>query len=235
MVLARLATWLDSRLAMPYELGYNAKQDRAGHPSTIRQVAEPGLGGKGKRMQAEEQTRSQTKSIVRELVETIVFTLLIYVLIRTLLFENYRVLGHSMDPTLENDQFLVVNKMGYRLSDPERGDIVVFRDPRTDERKLIKRIVGLPGEVLEIQDGQVLINDRRLDEGYIATNGRYSQSSLLIPEDEYFVLGDNRNNSSDSHNWGTMPRDGIIGKAWVSYWPPRLWGAIPHENYGSEP
>ncbi len=186
-------------------------------------------------MQAEEQAGSQTKSIVRELIETIVFTLLIYVLVRTLLFENYRVLGHSMDPSLENDQFLVVNKLGYRLSDPERGDIIVFRDPRTDERKLIKRIVGLPGEVLEIQDGQVLINDQRLDEGYLATNGRYSQPPLLLPEDEYFVLGDNRNNSSDSHNWGTMPRDRIIGKAWVSYWPPRLWGMMPHENYGSEP
>jgi len=186
-------------------------------------------------MRAEKQARSQTKSIVRELVETIVFIGLSFVLIRTFLFENYRVVGHSMDPSLENDQFLVVNKLGNRLSDPERGDIIVFRDPRTDERKLIKRIVGLPGEMLEIQDGQVLINDQRLDEGYLARNGSYSQPPLLIPEGEYFVLGDNRSNSSDSHNWGTMPRDRIIGKAWVSYWPPRLWGLIPHENYGSEP
>lgn len=186
-------------------------------------------------MQAEEDARSRTKSIVRELVETIVFTLLLYVLIRTFLFENYRVLGHSMDPTLENDQFLVVNKLGYRLGEPERGDIIVFRDPRTDERKLIKRIIGLPGEVLEIQEGQVLINDQRLDESYIAAKGHYSQPPGLIPEDEYFVLGDNRNNSSDSHNWGTLPRAKIIGKAWISYWPPRLWGLIPHENYESVP
>jgi signal peptidase I len=186
-------------------------------------------------MRAEEGARSQIKPIVRELIETIVFIGLSFVLIRTFLFENYRVVGHSMDPSLENDQFLVVNKLGNRLSDPERGDIIVFRDPRTDERKLIKRIIGLPGEVLEIQDGQVLVNDQRLDEGYLATNGSYSQPPLLIPEGEYFVLGDNRSNSSDSHNWGTMPRDRIIGKAWVSYWPPKLWGLIPHENYGSEP
>ena len=186
-------------------------------------------------MQAEKEAPSQTKSIVRELAETIIFTLLLYVLIRTFLFENYRVLGHSMDPTLENEQFLVVNKLGYRLSDPERGDIIVFRDPRTDERKLIKRVVGLPGEMLEIQEGQVLINSQHLDEGYIAAKGRYSQAPRLIAEGEYFVLGDNRNNSSDSHNWGMLPRDKIIGKAWISYWPPRLWGLIPHENYGSVP
>ena len=186
-------------------------------------------------MQAEKEAPSQTKSIVRELIETIVITLLLYFLIRTFLFENYRVLGHSMDPTLENEQFLVVNKLGYRLNDPERGDIVVFRDPRTDERKLIKRVIGLPGETLEIQDGHVLINDQYLEEGYIAAKGRYSQPPLVIPDGEYFVLGDNRNNSSDSHNWGTLPREGMVGKAWVSYWPPRLWGLIPHEIYGSVP
>jgi signal peptidase I len=182
-------------------------------------------------MQAEERAESQTKSIVREFIETILITLLIYALIRTFLFENYRVLGHSMDPTLENSQFLVVNKLGYRLNDPERGDIVVFRDPRSDERKLIKRVIGLPGEVVEIRDGQVLIDDQVLDEVYITNQGRYSQPPLQIPEGDYFVLGDNRNNSSDSHNWGTLPRDRVVGKAWVSYWPPRLWGIIPHEIY----
>ena len=80
-----------------------------------------------------------------------------------------------MDPTLENDQFLVVNKLGYRFHGPERGVIIVFRDPRTDERKLIKRVIGLPGEVLEIKDGQVYVNDYLLDEPYVANQGRYSQ------------------------------------------------------------
>lgn len=186
-------------------------------------------------MQAEEQTGSRSKSIVREFIETIVLTLLIYFLVRTFLFENYRVLGHSMDPTLENDQFLVVNKLGYRLHEPERGDIIVFRDPRTDERKLIKRVVGLPGEMLEIKDGQVYVNDYLLDEPYVANPGRYSQSATPIPEEEYFVLGDNRNNSSDSHNWGTLSRQEIVGQAWISYWPPTLWGLIPHETYGAAP
>lgn len=186
-------------------------------------------------MSAEEQAGSRTKSVFREFAETIVLTLLIYFLVRTFLFENYRVLGHSMDPTLENDQFLVVNKLGYRLGEPERGDIIVFRDPRSDERKLIKRVIGLPGEVLEVQGGQVFVNGQRLDEPYIDNPGRYTQEATPIPEGMYFVLGDNRNNSSDSHNWGTLPRDRVVGKAWVSYWPPRLWGVIPHEIYGAVP
>ena len=186
-------------------------------------------------MHVEGQSETKTKSIVREFAETILITLLIYVLIRTFLFENYRVLGHSMDPTLEDDQFLVVNKLGYRLKDPERGDIIVFRDPRTDDRKLIKRVVGLPSEQVEIRNGQVAIEGHLLEEPYIASQSQYSQTPLMIPEDEYFVLGDNRNNSSDSHNWGSLPRDKIVGEACVSYWPPRLWGVIPQEIYGDEP
>jgi signal peptidase I len=185
-------------------------------------------------MRAEEQGGSQTKSIVREFVETIVITLLIYALIRTFLFENYRIVGHSMDPTLEDGQFLVVNKLGYRLHDPERGDIIVLRDPRSDDLKLIKRVIGLPGEVVEIKDGQVMIDNHALDETYISFQSNYSREPLLIPEGEYFVLGDNRNNSSDSHSWGPFPRNRVVGKAWISYWPPRLWGIIPHEMYGDE-
>jgi signal peptidase I len=186
-------------------------------------------------MQAEQQSDSRTKSVVREFFETILITLLLYVLIRTFLFENYRVLGHSMDPTLANNQYLVVDKLSYRLGEPDRGDIIVLRDPRTDERKLIKRVIGLPGEVLEIQDGQVLIDQQPLDEGYLASQGLYPKAPISIPEDHYFVLGDNRNQSSDSHNWGTVPSDRIVGKAWISYWPPQLWGVIPHQEYGSEP
>ncbi|MFC2036780.1 signal peptidase I [Chloroflexota bacterium] len=186
-------------------------------------------------MQAEEQSESQAKSVLRELLETILLTLLIYVLVRTFLFENYRVLGHSMDSTLQDGQFLVVNKLGFRLHKPERGDIIVFQDPHTDKRKLIKRVIGLPGEVLEVKDGQVFVDSRQLDEPYITIPGRYSHPPSPIPDDHYFVLGDNRNNSSDSHNWGPLPRSKIVGKAWISYWPPNLWGVIPHEIYGNLP
>jgi signal peptidase I len=182
-------------------------------------------------MEAAEQPGSSTKSTLRELVETVLLTLLIYVLVRSFLFENYRVVGRSMIPTLENNQYLAVNKLGYRLHKPQRGDIIVFRDPKDDERKLIKRVIGLPGEVVEIRDGQVLVEGRPLREPYIEAPPGYSYTPILIPEDQYFVMGDNRNNSSDSHNWGTLPREMIVGKAWVSYWPPSLWGVIPHKTY----
>ncbi len=183
-------------------------------------------------MQSEEQTKPRTRSAIREIVETILFTLLIYVLVRNFLFENYRVVGRSMEPTLENDQFLVVNKLDYRLREPQRGDIIVFRDPRNEERKLIKRVIGLPGESIEIRDSQVLVDGQPLEETYVRSVPRYSQPLLQIPPGYYYVLGDNRNNSSDSHSWGTLPESQIVGKAWVSYWPPSLWGVIPHEGYG---
>ena len=186
-------------------------------------------------MQTEEQSTSQAGSALREIVETILFTLLIYVLVRTFLFENYRVVGRSMEPTLENDQFLVVSKLDYRLHTPQRGDIIVFRDPRADNRKLIKRIVGLPGDTVEITNGLVTINGQPLEEPYIESPSRYTEDPLTVPDGQYFVLGDNRNNSSDSHAWGTLAGDLIVGKAWLSYWPPSMWGRIPHENYDGVP
>jgi len=186
----------------------------------------------GTEQQAE---KSRARSALRELVETVVFTLLIYALIRTFLFENYRVVGYSMVPTLQDNQFLVVNKLGYRLHDPQRGDIIVFRDPRTPDRKLIKRVIGLPGEVVEIRQGQVLVNEQPLAEPYLQDPGYSSLPSTSIPADQYFVLGDNRNNSSDSRSWGTLEHDLIVGKAWVSYWPPALWGVVPHETYDNLP
>jgi signal peptidase I len=177
-------------------------------------------------MESEETPKTESRSALREMVETVLLTLLIYVLVRTFLFENYRVVGHSMLPTLEDDQFLIVNKLGYRLHEPQRGDVVVFRDPRSPDRKLIKRVVGMPGEVIETRNGQVYVDGEPLDEPYIQAPGRYSQPSTQIPEGHYYVLGDNRNNSSDSHNWGNLPQDRIVGKAWLSYWPPDLWGVI---------
>jgi signal peptidase I len=186
-------------------------------------------------MLADEQPKSSAKSALREVVETILITLLIYFLVRTFLVENYRVVGNSMVPTLENDQFLVVNKLGYHLHQPQRGDIVVFHDPRDNGRKLIKRVIGLPGETLEVRQGRVLVNNQLLEESYIKNPARYSQAPIAIPDGQFYVLGDNRNNSSDSHNWGTLRGEGIVGKAWLTYWPPRLWGVIPHEAYGDVP
>ena len=140
-----------------------------------------------------------------------------------------------MDPTLEQDQRLIVSKLSYRLHDPQRGDIIVFHDPQDPGRNLIKRIIGLPGEILEIRSGQVFINEQPLDEPYI--NGRMngSEPPTPIPEGYYFVMGDNRNNSSDSRSWGALAADKIVGKAAFTYWPARLWGPAPHETYDVKP
>lgn len=214
---------------MPPEFGYNSRQARC-RWARIDQ---------GMDMQVNEQTDQQVESrpssALREMVETILLTLLIYVLIRTFLIENYRVVGHSMDPTLSDRQFLIVSKLDYRLREPRRGDIVVFLDPRDGDRKLIKRIIGLPGEVVEIHSGQVLIGGQALDEPYIQNQAHYSEPATQVPEGQFYVLGDNRSNSSDSHNWGTLPEDRIVGRAWFSYWPPELWGPIAHAEYAGAP
>lgn len=186
-------------------------------------------------MQADEQPKSRTRSALFEFAETILFTLLIYILVRTFLFENYRVVGRSMEPTLEDGQYLVVNKMVYRLHEPQRGDIIVFHDPRNGDRKLIKRVIGLSGEMLEIKNGQVYINEQRLNESYIPNLGSSTRPPGPIPDDRYFVMGDNRNNSSDSRSWGPLPREKIVGKAWLTYWPPSRWGMIPHQDYEESP
>ena len=136
-----------------------------------------------------------------------------------------------MLPTLENGEFLVVNKLGYRLHQPLRGDIIVFQDPADAGRKLIKRIIGLPGETVEMADGTVLIDGQVLPEPYLEDSGNYTRAPSVLPTDQYFVLGDNRNNSSDSRSWGTLPREDIVGRAWLTYWPPRMWGVVPHADY----
>ena len=186
-------------------------------------------------MQAEQQAQPQKRSALRELVETIVITLLLYLLVRTFLFENYKVVGRSMEQTLNNDQFVVVNKLGYRLHEPQRGDIIVFRDWASDDRKLIKRVIGLPGETVEIRNGQTFVNGTMLDEPYIDLPGRDTRPATPVPEDHYYVLGDNRSDSQDSRSRGVLDSDNIVGKAWLTYWPPDHWGIVPHADYGDSP
>ena len=182
-----------------------------------------------------EQEQPRTGSALRELLETLILTVVTYLLVRTFLFETYRVVGQSMEQTLVQDQRLIVSKLSYRLHDPQRGDIIVFRDPQDSGRNLIKRIIGLPGEIVEISNGQVFINGQPLDEPYLGSNSMRAEPQIAIPEGCYFVMGDNRNNSSDSRSWGVLAADRIVGKAAFTYWPVRLWGPAPHETYGIEP
>lgn len=160
------------------------------------------------------------------MLQTILIAGLLFLAVN-LLTARIRVEGISMEPNLHEGQFVIVNRLAYRWELPERGDIVVFRFPLNPDRRFIKRVIGLPGDTVAIQSGMVLVNDDALNEPYLAVEPRYS-GSWTIGENEVFVLGDNRNNSSDSQNWGALPLENIIGKAFLIYWPPTEAGVIPH-------
>jgi signal peptidase I len=136
-----------------------------------------------------------------------------------------------MEPNFQEGECIMVSKVCYRSSDPERGDVIIFDPPFESPHPFIKRVVGLPGEIVEIEDGDVFIDGIPLEEEYVMAAPDYEMSARTIPEDEYFVLGDNRNNSNDSHSGWTVARDHIIGKAWFTYWPPSKSGLVKHYSY----
>jgi len=170
----------------------------------------------------------------REVLETLLCALVAFAVVRTLV-QNFRIEGCSMEPNLHEQQFLLINKMACRLGQVQRGAIVVFHYPHNPKRDLIKRVVGLPGDHLEIVSGQVLIDGHVLDEPYILERAHYSHPATVIEPGHVFVLGDNRNNSSDSHTWGSLPMQNIIGKAVLCYWPPRYWGFVRHGQPADNP
>ena len=131
-----------------------------------------------------------------------------------------RVEGQSMEPNLHTDQRLVVEKVSYHFHGPQRFDIVVIRMPEQNDELLIKRVVGLPGETVEIHDGQVYINGQPLEEPFVTAGTRPGRSeTVLVPPLHVFVMGDNRGHSNDSRSFGPVPIENIVGRAWLSYWP----------------
>jgi signal peptidase I len=197
--------------------------------------------------------RRRNRALVREIVETGLLAIVVFLAVRAS-FQNFKVDGLSMSPTLDHGQFLIVNKLVYAEVDvaslakfipffdagdrpkrhlfhgPERGDIIVLHDPRQQGKDLIKRVIGLPGETIEIVDGVVYINGYRLEEPYITSPWGGTLPRVTIPEGEYFVMGDNRSNSLDSRSpsVGLIPEELIIGKALLSYWPLRDFGLAPN-------
>ncbi len=161
------------------------------------------------------------KKELGEWIKTIVIALLIAFLVRSYLFQPYKVQMGSMQPTLRNNDLIMVNKMIYRFRDPQRGDIVVFNPPgNTSAIHYIKRIVGVPGDKVEVSEGRVFINGIELIEDYLQRENTPGQvGPLLLNEDEYFVLGDHRGNSMDSRDFGAISRDQIHGKTLFVLWP----------------
>lgn len=199
---------------------------------------------------------ARTRSLLREILETVLLTVLIFAGLR-MAFRNFRIEGQSMEPNFHDGQFLVVNHLVYLLQAPARGEVAIFLSPESPDglckdplrrialdlalligftennpcRDFIKRIIGLPGEEVEIRSGRVFINGQRLQEPYVTEKGQDSWGPKALGADEYFVLGDNRTNSSDSRHWGSLPPENIVGQAWISYWPPAYWGLVPHYSY----
>lgn len=195
----------------------------------------------------------------REIAEMLLVALLIFLLVRTVVL-SFRVVGSSMTPNLHTGQALLVNRNAYRsfdtwalvdwmpwvdhkdpnivhlFSPPQRGDIVILKRPdNSGTTPLVKRIIGLEGERVELRDDGVYIDGQRLDEPYLNTTtmctGQPDCGPFEVPEGHVFVLGDNRTNSRDSPDFGPVPIDNIIGKAWLSYWPLNEIGIVPHYEY----
>lgn len=167
--------------------------------------------------------------LVREVVETILLALILFLIVNATT-GRFKVHGYSMEPTLYDGQYLIVSKVTYWTHPPERGDIIVFHPPNGDSDDYIKRIVGLPGETVEVRGGVTWIDGMPLEEPYVAASGGDSGPRTL-GEGQYFVLGDNRVNSSDSRSWGVLPQENIVGKAWLCYWPPERWGLVKHRRF----
>jgi len=162
----------------------------------------------------------RTTRFLREVLETILPAILIALLINVFIGQATRVEGQSMEPNLHTDQRLVVEKLSYRFHGPQRFDVVVLKLPQQGEELLIKRVVGLPGETVEIRNGIVHINGQPLEEPFLDVQTRPGRDNhLVVPPLHVYVLGDNRDHSNDSRSFGPVPIENIVGRAWLSYWP----------------
>jgi len=186
---------------------------------------------------AEEKRQSTGRTILREIVETIVLFLLVFMISR-LTIGNYSILGQSMEPNYHENQRLLVDKVLPLLFGYNRGDVVIVRSPIQDI-ELIKRLIGKPGDTIELRDNRVYVNGTALDEPYLPpnalSNAYYDTDRWTLGTDQYFIMGDNRSFSQDSRAFGPVPADHIIGRAVLLYWPLSDLHFIRHYRYASLP
>jgi len=166
--------------------------------------------------------------VLVDILETLLLSVVLFFLINAV-SARIRIDGSSMEPNLHHGEFVIVSKVNYRFGEPERGDVIVFDFPRNITKEYIKRVIGLPGEQIRVEDGKVYVNEVVLAEPYLQMEPYYD-GEWVVPDEALFVLGDNRNNSSDSHTWGMVPMNNIIGEALLVYWPPESWGLVNGAN-----
>jgi signal peptidase I len=176
-----------------------------------------------------------------EIIRFTFFALLIVLPIRLFIAQPFIVSGASMDPTFASGEYLIVDQLTYRLNNPKRGEIVIFKYPKDESKYFIKRIIGLPGEVVELEGTEVTIKNKqypeglKLDEPYITDrNEKEDHMTITLKDDQYFVMGDNRRQSSDSRAWGTLPRNLIVGTPFVRLFPMNRIGIFPGDSSNSK-
>ena len=177
-------------------------------------------------------------ALIVDFIEVVVFAIAIFLFVYLLILQPHKIKGASMEPNFPNGEYLLTDKVTYRLREPERGDVVVFKAPQANGDEFIKRIIGEPGETITIKDGFVFINRKRLVENYLPKSVKTEARSFLkegqeikIPGDQYVVLGDNRPFSSDSRDWGFVTKIDMTGRAWLIYWPISEVGTVPEIQY----
>ncbi|MBV7336872.1 signal peptidase I [Chloroflexi bacterium TSY] len=219
----------DSSISEPFLVATQSNS----HVTILGMDGEPEGSLKDSSVGAEnEENKEQAPSawmMLREVTETIVLALIIFLLMRQVV-QNYRIESQSMEPNFSEGQFILVNKLSYILGEPNRGDVVVFHNPNNTDQDFIKRVIGLPGDTLQITNQQVFINHTVLDEEYIQYEIRSGEElgPFVIEPGNLFVMGDNRPNSSDSRFFGQLSQDLLVGKAWLRVWPANRWGLIDH-------
>jgi signal peptidase I len=177
-----------------------------------------------------EKVPERRKSFLREALEIVFLALFIYVIIQYAV-QTVHVIGNSMVHTLDDNDFIIISKLSYKLHEPQRGDIVVFLPPNEESRDFIKRIIAVPGDHFRIVGGRITVNGLQLEEPYLpepwtANNTPFEGHEQVVPGRSYFVLGDNRNHSSDSRAFGYVKREHILGKAQIRVWPPSDIGLL---------
>jgi signal peptidase I len=177
--------------------------------------------------------QARRSHLLREIVETVLLTAAIFLLVNAAT-GRFRIEGRSMEPNLHDGEYVLIDKISYLLHPPERGDVVVFVPPN-NARDYIKRVIGLPGDTVEIRGGQVYVNGIALDEPYLRNPTNSADQVYRVEEGRYFVMGDNRNDSSDSRGFGAIAFQSIVGRAWLVYWPPSDWSTVPHHTYAAVP
>jgi len=178
-----------------------------------------------------------------DIIETVVVALSVFLIVYLFLMQPHQINGQSMEPNFSNKEYLLTDKISYKRRDPQRGEVVVFHAPARAGCQqgagcdFVKRIIGLPGETVEIREGKIFINGQELKEdylplGFITHSGAYtSRGPISLGPNEYFVMGDNRDHSSDSRYWGPIDENDIVGRVFFRYWPPDKSGLVEHAAY----